>query len=57
MTKLQEIKRLKAIIKEFGPNSYIGPWLKKLEADIQWAIVNDYDIDAVIIHVTKVLRG
>lgn len=44
MTKTQEIKELDRMIKKFGLDSYIGPWLKESRPAIVWAIENDWNI-------------
>lgn len=33
MTKSQEIKLLDQMIKKFGEDSYIGPWLKEMRSN------------------------
>lgn len=42
MTKQQEIKALDAMIKMFGEESYIGPWLSGQRANIIYCINNDF---------------
>lgn len=48
MTKTQEIKLLDKMIKQFGEDSYIGPWLKMLRLSIVYAIENDLPVDLTV---------
>jgi hypothetical protein len=41
MTKDQEIKLLDKMILEFGDQSYIGPWLKRIRHILIWCISVD----------------
>ena len=41
MTKAQEIALFRRMIRKFGPDSYIGPWLQSVEADVVMAIRAD----------------
>lgn len=49
MTKAQEIKLLDQMIKKFGKDSYIGPWLEKSKPTIVWAIENDFPIATAMV--------
>lgn len=49
MTKAQEIEELDKMIKKFGDDSYIGPWLKERRDTIVWAIENDYPISVALL--------
>lgn len=41
MTKQQEILRLNATIKALGPDSYLGPWLATVRAEVESNIRSD----------------
>lgn len=48
MNKTHEIVQLDKVIKQFGPDSYVGPWLEAHRGEIVYAIINDLPIDTVI---------
>ena len=44
MTKIEEVELLYKMIRKFGPNSYIGPWLQSMQKTIMYCIANDLAI-------------
>lgn len=44
MTKTDEIERLKGVAKEFGNESYIGPWLNEIIIEVERDIRNDFPV-------------
>ena len=48
MTKQREIALLDEMIGRFGPDSYIGPWLKENRAQIAADILNDFGVCALM---------
>lgn len=49
MTKYEEIQLLDATIAKFGPNSYIGPWLKCIRDTLVDNIRADFPIDFLLV--------
>jgi cell division septum initiation protein DivIVA len=48
MTKTEEIKVLDQAIKEFGPHSYLGPWLMENRAQIVANITSDWTPNPIL---------
>jgi hypothetical protein len=42
MTKQQEIEILEKAIAQLGPDSYLGPWLSDIKAEVQTSIRSDF---------------
>jgi hypothetical protein len=56
MTKAEEILVIQDAINTLGPNSYIGPWLKEVLPQIQWAITSDFLPDVEIASIQDATR-
>jgi hypothetical protein len=41
MTKAQELELLRSLIKSLGPDTYLGPWLSEVAAEVEQMIKND----------------
>lgn len=41
-SKAEELEILEAAIEQLGPDSYLGPWLTQVRAEVESAIRSDY---------------
>jgi hypothetical protein len=42
MTKQEEITLLREMAEKFGPNSYVGPWLKSVIPQVEYCVGSDF---------------